>query len=45
MTVRHIRHLPTMQAEQLIGTISISDLVKSLIAEKKRLSKAWNIPS
>ena len=33
MTDRRIRHLPVMQAERLIGIISIGDVVKCQIAE------------
>lgn len=35
MTDRRIRHLPVMEAGQLIGMISIGDLVKSIIAEQQ----------
>ncbi len=35
MTDKHIRHLPVMDGEKLIGMISIGDLVKSIIAEQK----------
>lgn len=34
MTGRHIRHLPVMQADQLIGVLSIGDLVKATIHEQ-----------
>lgn len=33
MTDRRIRHLPVMQADRLVGIISIGDVVKCLIAE------------
>ena len=35
MTDKHIRHLPVLYGEKLIGMISIGDLVKSIIAEQK----------
>jgi CBS domain-containing protein len=35
MTQRRIRHLPVVEDGQLIGMISIGDLVKSIIAEQQ----------
>ncbi len=35
MTEKHIRHLPVLRDEKLIGMISIGDLVKSIIADQK----------
>lgn len=35
MSEKHIRHLPVMTEEKLLGVISIGDLVKSIIAEQK----------
>ncbi|MFQ5681745.1 MAG: CBS domain-containing protein [Candidatus Binatia bacterium] len=35
MTEKHIRHLPVIEADQLVGVISIGDLVKSIITEQK----------
>lgn len=35
MTDKHIRHLPVLRDEKLIGMISIGDLVKSIIADQK----------
>ncbi len=35
MTNKHIRHLPVLEDEKLIGMISIGDLVKSIIADQK----------
>ena len=35
MTGKRVRHLPVMDQGQLIGVISIGDLVKSIITEQK----------
>jgi CBS domain-containing protein len=35
MTEKRVRHLPVIDDGQLIGVISIGDLVKSIIAEQK----------
>ena len=35
MTEKHIRHLPVMEDDHLIGVISIGDLVKTIIAEQQ----------
>ena len=35
MTEKHIRHLPVLRDEQLVGMISIGDLVKSIIADRE----------
>jgi CBS domain-containing protein len=37
MTEKRIRHLPVMTAGEVVGIISIGDLVKSIIAEQKFL--------
>ncbi|MEW6092785.1 MAG: CBS domain-containing protein, partial [Chloroflexota bacterium] len=37
MTTRHIRHLPVLQDQKLVGFISIGDLVKSIIDEQKQV--------
>jgi CBS domain-containing protein len=34
MTAKHIRHMPVVQNEKLVGFISIGDLVKSIIDEQ-----------
>jgi CBS domain-containing protein len=36
MTDKHIRHLPVLQDDQLVGIVSIGDLVKAVIDEQKR---------
>ncbi len=36
MTDRHIRHLPVIEAERVVGLVSIGDLVKDLIEEQKQ---------
>ena len=35
MTDKHIRHLPVLRDEKLVGMISIGDLVKSIIEDQK----------
>ena len=35
MTDNHLRHLPVMEGNRLIGLLSIGDLVKDLISEQK----------
>ena len=35
MTDKRIRHLPVLEHQQLVGIISIGDLVKSIIADQK----------
>lgn len=34
MTEKHIRHLPVMQDEKVVGVLSIGDLVKAIIEEQ-----------
>jgi CBS domain-containing protein len=35
MTERHIRHLPVMQEGELVGMLSIGDLVKAVIQDQQ----------
>ena len=35
MTQKHIRHLPVVDGERVLGMLSIGDLVKDLISEQQ----------
>jgi len=35
MTNRHVRHLPVVDAEKVVGVISIGDVVKAIIEEQQ----------
>ena len=35
MTDKHVRHLPVIEDERLVGIISIGDVVKAIIADQK----------
>jgi CBS domain-containing protein len=35
MTEKHIRHLPVMEQNRLIGLVSIGDVVKAIISEQE----------
>ena len=37
ITDRHLRHLPVLEDNQLVGLVSIGDLVKETIAEQEQL--------
>ncbi|MBU2611674.1 MAG: CBS domain-containing protein, partial [Chloroflexi bacterium] len=37
MTQKHVRHLPVLDGNKLIGIVSIGDLVKAVIAHQKQV--------
>ena len=39
MTDKHIRHLPVYEGKQLVGVVSIGDLVKEAISEREYIIK------
>lgn len=39
MTEKHIRHLPVVESGEIVGMISIGDLVKSIIADQEFMIK------
>ena len=40
MTERRIRHLPVMQDDQLLGIVSIGDVVRAVVAQQRMLIDA-----
>jgi CBS domain-containing protein len=40
MTTKHIRHLPVMEQQKVIGVISINDLVREIIADQDSTIKS-----
>jgi predicted transcriptional regulator len=39
MTNHHVRHLPVIEGDQLLGLVSIGDLVKWIITEQEETIK------
>ncbi len=35
MTAKHIRHLPVLEDKQLVGIVTLGDVVQQIIAEQK----------
>ncbi len=40
MTTKHIRHLPVVEKQKVVGVISIGDLVKEIIADRESTIKS-----
>jgi CBS domain-containing protein len=44
MTVKHIRHLPVLDGDDVVGMISIGDVVRTIIGDKdERIKDLENI--
>ncbi len=39
MTAKHIRHLPVLENKQLVGIVTLGDVVKQIIVEQKFTSR------
>ena len=37
MTDRHLRHLPVVENDKLVGLVSIGDLVKAVMDDQRKL--------
>jgi CBS domain-containing protein len=37
MTEKHIRHLPVVEGEKVLGMVSIGDVVRNIIHKQKKL--------
>ncbi len=35
MTAKHIRHMPVLENDQLVGVVTLGDVVKQIISDQK----------